>query len=148
MMLLWFWSTTGVKSYPERGKSQRRTFMIIWQERKDYDELEEMAGLRKPDSGLPVNLWLDDSEHYKRAGHWKRIKFQGDYGNKANPGNMFNMTISENPEIMPPEIESKIKLPTKDIEKIKTFVKNNVDLLSKLADQKITFIQFYKQMKV
>jgi hypothetical protein len=58
------------------------------------------------------------------------------------------MTISENPEIMPPEIESKIKLPAKDIEKIKTFVKNNVDLLSKLADQKITFIQFYKQMKV
>jgi hypothetical protein len=122
--------------------------MIIWQERKHQDELEEMAGLRKPDTGLPVNLWLDETGAYKRSGHWKRIKFQGDYRNTINPGNLFSMTISDDPQIVPPEIKSKIKLPAKDIERIKIFVKNNVDLLSKLADQKITFIQFYKQMKV
>jgi hypothetical protein len=122
--------------------------MIIWRERKDYDELEEMAGLRKPDTGLPVNLWLDDSEHYKRSGHWKKIKFQGDHGNKGNPGNMFNMTISENPRIMPPDAESKVKLSAKDIEAVKAFVRNNVALLSKLADQKITFAMFIRQMKI
>jgi hypothetical protein len=122
--------------------------MIVWQERKDYDELEEMSGLRKRDSGLPVNLWLDDSEHYRRTGHWKRIKFQGDHGDKANPGNMFNMTISENPEIMPKSAVTQIKLSAKEIEKIRQFVKNNYKLLSKLADQDITVFDFFKKMNL
>jgi len=65
--------------------------------------LNEMAGLRKFDSGLPVNLWLDDMSTYKRADHWKRIKFQGDHGDKLNPTNLFSMTISKNPEIIPPK---------------------------------------------
>jgi hypothetical protein len=122
--------------------------MVIWQERKDYDELEEMSGLRKPDTGLPVNLWLDETGAYKQGGHWKRIKFQGDYSNNINRNNLFSMTISDDPQIMPPEAESKIKLPAKDIEKIKLFVKNNTGLLSKLADQKITFAMFIRQMKI
>jgi hypothetical protein len=121
--------------------------MIIWQERKGQDELEEMAGLRKSDSGLPVNLWLDDSSYYKRAGHWKRIKFQGDHGDKANPGNMFTMTISENPEVMPKSSEGKIKLPAKELERVRKFVINNYTLLSRLADQEITAFDFFKQMK-
>jgi hypothetical protein len=121
--------------------------MLIWRERADL-YLDEMAGLRKPDSGLPVNLWLDETGAYRKGGHWKRIKFQGDYGNEINRNNLFSMTISDDPKIMPPSAESKIKLTAKDIEQIKTFVKNNADSLSKLADQKITFIQFYKQMKV
>jgi hypothetical protein len=126
----------------------RSFFMIIFKEKSPPDELEEMAGLRKSDSGLPVNLWLDDSSYYKRAGHWKRIKFQGDHGDKANPGNMFTMTISENPEIMPKSVEMQIKLPAKEIEKIRQFVKNNYELLSKLADQDITAFDFFKRMKL
>jgi hypothetical protein len=122
--------------------------MIIWQERKQQDELEEMAGLRKSDSGLPVNLWLDDSSYYKRAGHWKRLKFQGDYGNKVNPENMFTMTVSKNPEIMPKSAETQIKLPARDIEEIRRFIKNNYELLSKLADQEISAFDFFKKMKL
>jgi hypothetical protein len=121
--------------------------MIIYKERSPIEELDEMAGFRKHDSGLPVNLWLDDLSTYKRSGHWKRIKFQGDHGNKMNPGNAFTMTISENPEIMPKSAEMNIKLPAKEVEQIKQFVKNNHELLSKLADQKISVIDFYKQMK-
>jgi hypothetical protein len=120
---------------------------VLWfKEKSPQDELEEMAGLRKTDTGLPVNLWIDDSSNYKRSGHWKRIKFQADYRNKVNPGNLVNMTISENPEIFPPNVN--VKLPAKDIELIKTFVKNNFKLLSKLADQEISFFEFAKQMKI
>jgi hypothetical protein len=126
---------------------RKRGFMIIVEE-QGLSDLEEMAGLRKPDTGLPVNLWLDETGAYKRTGHWKRIKFQGDHGNVINPKSLFTMTISDNPQIMPPDAEMKIKLPRKDIERVKIFVKNNANLLSKLADQKITFIQFSKQMKV
>jgi hypothetical protein len=39
------------------------------------DELEEMAGLKKSRTGLPVNLWVDDSHAYIRGKHAKRIKF-------------------------------------------------------------------------
>ena len=120
--------------------------MVIFKERDPYEEIEEMSSLRKPDTGLPVNLWLDDSSMYKISGRWKRIKFQGDHGNKANPTNMFDMTISDDPQIMPPDAKVKIKLPAKEIEQICKFVKNNHDLLSQLADQEITFLQFAKKM--
>jgi hypothetical protein len=112
------------------------------------DELEEMAGLKKPDSGLPVNLWLDDSGAYIRGRHAKRIKFQGDYGNKTNAGNMFSMLISKDDPQIPAKQLPRLRLPAKDIDAIKTFVKNNADLLDKLADEKITFAMFIRQMKV
>jgi hypothetical protein len=112
------------------------------------DELEEMAGLKKPDSGLPVNLWLDDSGAYIRGRHAKRIKFQGDYGNKTNAGNMFSMTISRDDPQIPVKQLPKLRLPAKDIDLIKIFVKNNADLLDKLSDEKITFAMFIRQMKV
>lgn len=111
------------------------------------DELEEMAGLKKPDSGLPVNLWLDDSHAYIHGRHAKRIKFQGDYGNNTNRENLFPMTISRDSPQIPSKFLPKIKLPARDIEAIKTFVKNNADLLDKLADEKITFAAFIRQMK-
>ena len=112
------------------------------------DELEEMAGLKKSDSGLPVNLWLDDSGAYIRGRHSKRIKFQGDYGSRTNAGNMFSMTISKDDPQIPEKQRAKLKLPAKDIDAIKVFVKNNADLLDKLADEKITFAMFIRQMKV
>ena len=121
--------------------------MIVLKEEGFPDHLEEMAGLRKYDSGLPVNLWLDNMETYKRTGHGKRVKFQGDYGNKMNHTNLFSMTISENPEITPKNSIPKIKLPKKDLDKIKQFVALNHGLLSKMADQEISFIQFSKKMK-
>jgi hypothetical protein len=120
--------------------------MIIWQERASRD-LDEMAGFRKEDSGLPVNLWLDDSSRYKRSGHWKRIKFQNDHGNKLISDNLLTMTISPDPKIPERELPQ-LKLPAKDINCLKQFVRNNIDLLSKLADQDITFSTFIKQVKL
>jgi hypothetical protein len=111
------------------------------------DELEEMAGLRKSRTGLPVNLWVDDSHAYVRGRHSKRIKFQGDYGNNVNAGNMFSMIISKNDPQIPAKQFARLKLPAKDIDAIKTFVKNNVDLLDMLADEKIDFITFVQKMK-
>jgi hypothetical protein len=112
------------------------------------DELEEMAGLKKSRTGLPVNLWLDDSHAYVHGGHAKRIKFQGDYGNNTNRDNLFPMTVSKEEPRIPDKLLPKIKLPSGDVEAIKTFVKNNADLLDKLADEKIDFVTFIQQMKV
>jgi hypothetical protein len=120
--------------------------MIIWQERT-LDDLDEMAGFRKEYSGLPVNLWFDDSSQYKRSGHWKRIKFQNDYGNKLVSDNLLTMTISPDPKIPEKELPQ-VKLPAKDIACLKQFVKDNFDLLSRLADQDIDISVFLNRVKL
>jgi hypothetical protein len=111
------------------------------------DELEEMATLKKTVTGLPVNIWVDETKAYARGGHAKRIKFQGDYGNNTNRSNLFTMILSKDDPQIPAKQLSKLKLPAKDIDAIKTFVKNNADILDKLADERIDIATFLKQMK-
>jgi hypothetical protein len=58
------------------------------------------------------------------------------------------MILSKDDPQIPVRQLPRLKLPSRDIEAIKTFVKNNADLLDKLADEKIDFITFTQQMKV
>jgi hypothetical protein len=111
------------------------------------DELEEMATLKKTVTGLPVNIWVDETKVYAQGGHAKRIKFQGDYGNNTNRSNLFTMILSKDDPQIPAKQLSKLKLPAKDINAIKTFVKKNADILDKLADERIDIATFLKQMK-
>jgi hypothetical protein len=116
-----------------------------YDEDESYDELEEMATLRKFRSGLPVNLYLDDSMSYKRGGHAKRIKFQPDKGDRPVTRKMILMTIEDDPKVKGNNI--KINLQPADIEKIKSFVKINKDLLLDLSDMKIDIQDFLIRMK-
>jgi hypothetical protein len=111
------------------------------------DELEEMATLKKTVTGLPVNIWVDETKAYALGGHAKRIKFQGDYGNNTNRSNLFTMILSKDNPRIPAKQLPRLKLPSKDIDEIKTFVKNNADILDKLADERIDIATFLKQMK-
>jgi hypothetical protein len=111
------------------------------------DELEEMATLKKTVTKLPVNIWVDETKVYILGGHAKRIKFQGDYGNNTNRSNLFTMILSKDNPQVPAKQLPKLKLPAKDIDAIKTFVRNNADLLDKLADEKIDIVGFLRQMK-
>ena len=117
--------------------------MVIIEEKVDY-ELEEMATLRKSRSGLPVNLWLDDSMAYKRSGHAYRIKFQPDKGERPITRSMVPMTIEDDPKIM--GNNPKINLSNDDINKVKAFVIANKNLLLALSDMKIDFIDFVAKM--
>jgi hypothetical protein len=124
--------------------------MIIVQENKipervaGTDDLEEMATLRKNRSGLPVNLYLDDSMSYKRGGHSKRIKFQPDKSDHPNTRAMIPMSIGDDPKIMGQL--PKMKLSAQDVEKIQAFVKANKDILNALADMKIDIVEFVARM--
>ena len=57
------------------------------------------------------------------------------------------MTISKNAPQVIVNKKSKLKLPSKAINAVKVFVKNNAELLDKLADEKIDFDAFLQQMK-
>ncbi len=112
------------------------------------DELEEMSTLKKSITGLPVNIWVDDTRAYIAGRHTKRIKFQGDYGNNTNRSNLFTMILSKTDPKIPDDQVHKVKLPAKDINALKAFVKNNAVGLSDLADEKIDIAGFLKRMKV
>jgi hypothetical protein len=110
-------------------------------------ELEEYSSLSKSTSGLPVELYLDETHAYTRWRHGKEIIFQGDHDHFTNWNKLFPMTISkDNPET-PSKMLRKLKLPAEDVNAIKTFVRNNAALLEKLADEEIDFLDFIQQMK-
>jgi hypothetical protein len=127
--------------------------MIIFVENKLMTELEnleenltieEMATLRKSDSGLPANLYLDDTGSWSKSGHWKRIKFQPNTGDRPIPRDMVPMSIDDNPKVLVKNI--KIELNTKQLDQIKTFVRINKELLLQLADAEISILEFGRRM--
>lgn len=72
----------------------------------DMDKvLTEMSNLRKDQTGLPVNIWVDETGSYKKGKHGPRIKFQNDTNNVVNKGNFLTMTISDRPRIPNDEYE-------------------------------------------
>jgi hypothetical protein len=135
------------------GIAGRRPFMIIFVENKLLTErenleenlkIEEMATLRKNDSGLPANLYLDDTGSWSNSGHWKRIKFQPDTGDRPVTRNMVPMSISDSPRVLVKNV--KLALDAKQLDRIKAFVRANKDLLLQLADAKISILEFGRRM--
>lgn len=104
-------------------------------------DLIEMATLRKRDSGLPVNLYIDDSLSYERGGHYKRVKFQTDKGEKPNTrSNFSSMTLDGN--IILKTLPQKLELSNRDLKRISNFVKNNSECLSLVSDMDMDFDDF------
>lgn len=96
----------------------------------------EMATLRKSHSGLPVNLYLDDSGSYPDGGHGPRIKFQHDKGNSPNTRSMIPMTISDDPTIPLRNYQSRLDgVGSEDISLIMSFVIANKENLLRLCDR-------------
>jgi hypothetical protein len=106
--------------------------------------IEEMATLRKSDSGLPANLYLDDVGSWSKSGHWKRIKFQPNTGDRPVTRDMVPMSIDDDPQILIKN--AKISLNAKQLEQIKRFVRANKNLLLQLADAEISIIEFGRKM--
>jgi len=107
-------------------------------------QLQEMAVFRKKESGLPVNLYFDDSGTWKNTGHWKRIKIQPDKGDHPNTRNMIPMSISDDPKILVDN--PNIRLSNSEVGQIKSFVANNVELLLNLEDVGMKY--FYDNVKL
>jgi hypothetical protein len=121
------------------------SLLTVKENLKENLKLTELATLRKNRSGLPVNLYLDDSESWSKSGFWRRIKFQPDKEDYPNTRNMIPMSIDDNPQILVKN--AKIDLSVSEIEQIMIFVKNNKDLLLQLADATIDIFDFIEKMK-
>lgn len=109
--------------------------------------LIEMSTLRKKDSGLPVNIWIDDSIAYKRGRHSKRIKFQTDRGEKPNTrGKASSMTLDG--KVVEKTLPVKLEISSKDIEQIRNFVLNNAECLSLVADFDLDYDYFKHHLMI
>jgi hypothetical protein len=101
----------------------------------EKSNLYEMATLKKRRSGLPVNIYLDDSGSYIAGGHAPRIKFQPNKNDSSDTRTMIPMTISDNPEI-PIDYKSQLDgITEKDISEIKNFVISNKSNLLRLCNK-------------
>ena len=108
-------------------------------ENKTISSLFEMATLKSTDSGLPMDIWLDEGATYQ--GHAPRIKFRA--SNEQRTTREFSsMLITKSPTIE--NIPENSPLRRKDIEKLKKFVINNMTNLLKLANGEIDYLTEFK----
>jgi hypothetical protein len=96
--------------------------------------VHEMANKWQEETGLPMNIWLDESQTYLRGGHSKRLKFQLDTSDRLNPDNVGSMDLDGN--IHPKNLKIH-GLKSRELTKLKNFVHNNRYALDRLADMEI-----------
>ena len=108
--------------------------------RIDEDLLFEMANVWKSDTGLPMNIWLDDSDRYKRGGHWMRIKFQLDRSEKNNYSNTAPMDLNGVVRIKLPD---HVKLSGMDFDALRNWIKNNRYALELIMSKKLSLMQIF-----
>jgi len=111
--------------------------------RKGECLIKEMSTLKKSESNLPMDIWIDEGGCY--MGYAPRIKF------RASKEQRYTRDFSSMLLTNPPTIENlphNSDIRTKDIEMLKQFVIANLDLLLKLANGEIDYrTQFLPNMK-
>ena len=113
--------------------------------RRENYEIYSMANRHKPETGLTVNVWLDEAKEYIRGGHSKRMKFQVNYANDVQPENFATLTF-EGEVIVPNKMKRRYELNARDVKGVKNFMQNNLYALDKLADELIYSSDFDNMM--
>ena len=99
------------------------------------------SSLRKKRTGLPVNIYVDDSGTWKKMRHANRIKIQCNKGDHPNTHGMIPMSIDDNPRILVDN--PKMELSASDVNAVKKFVIANKDLLIGLgSDDNFDIVDF------
>ena len=112
------------------------------------EELFEMSNVRKIDTRLPVNIWLDDHGVSRNNTHnLPRIKFQANKADKVN-GKGIPISIDKvKPEILIDNYKDFTELNNYEIGQVKNFIIRNYDLSMKYWNQEIYITDFLKQVK-
>ena len=119
---------------------------IIMQNWIPIDESElvcEMSNKYKEETGLPMNIWIDETKTYVRGGHGKRIKFQLNTADDFDASECGSMDLNGN--IHPKNLRIK-GLKSKDIQKLRNFVLNNKYALEHVADQDLWLYKVWPSM--
>ena len=102
--------------------------------------------LKKSDTGLPVNIWIDNIAWSTTKQKLKRMKFQPNKGDWADTRKFIPISIEDAPKILAKN--PKLKIDRADVNMIKMFVRLNQELLIQYAEQKIGIKEFLAKMKL
>lgn len=109
-------------------------------------QLFEMANRRKHQTGLPVNIYVDENGTYKKGGHSKRIKFQLNHGDRMQNQPFAEMMLDGN--VVEDTFKNiKIEINAKELKQISNYVKNNAYALDKVADEEI-YMEDYDKVAI
>lgn len=111
------------------NKDEERSF--------DINLLNEMATISSRVTGLKTDLWVDENGSYKKGKHWQRIKFNPQNDVDKDSRQYPSMTIEDEPKIFKKYSNQQINLNSRDIEKIKLFIKLNKERLLLMGDGKL-----------
>lgn len=90
----------------------------------ENDSLFEMANRGKDKTGLPFNIYVSLQPHNKKDRTF-RVKFQNDYVDRFNPGNLISVIIDINTFKYTLKSKQKVILSDKDIELGVLYVRQN-----------------------
>jgi len=109
----------------------------------------EMANLRKDETNLPVNVWLDESGKDRPVKHNSpRIKVQINKRSSTNVRMMYPVSICDEPDfLISPKGDKDFDLTTKDLQKIARWIILNKDLLLRHWNKEIGIATFVVEMK-
>ena len=111
----------------------------------ESEELFEMSTLRKYQTRLPVNIWIDDQGAFRNVPHnLPRLKFQANKSDKViGKGIPISISIKK-PEIL---IDNpKTELNSYEIGQIKNFIVRNYKVLMKYWNQEISTEELFKMI--
>jgi hypothetical protein len=107
--------------------------------------LNEMANILKRDSGLPVNIWVDNSGKDRLNKHSPdRIKFQNNKANKIQPDALIPISVHNNMVVFGNEHE--IKISSYNLDLIRMFIEANIKLIYQLIYKEIKPEEFKKRV--
>lgn len=106
------------------------------------DDLLEYCRLKSSDTGVSVDIFLDDGGAYKRNNHPLLVYMQNDYGNVAN---VLPVDVEGSSQNTLPQ--TNIGISFADYQKVLEFISKNKDLIEQLADGKISHLDFFKTLQ-
>jgi hypothetical protein len=103
---------------------------------------EYMSRISSEESGLPAEIAVEDINCWEKKGPFRRIKFQGDH-KKLDYRKLYSMSIEENPRVLVKDAQ--IDLTDDELQQVKDYVSKNRKLLIKMAEGKISFLDYYEK---
>lgn len=106
----------------------------------DDEELMEYTWLRKDNTGIDIDIFVDDCGSYERYGHPLWVYVRNGY---TDNDPFFHVIVSKTPKL--PKIDYNIN--SFQLNAVTTFIELNADLLKMLADDEIDHLHFYNMCR-
>ena len=131
-----------IKYIEEKISSWRGYDNFVDYQKEDDMEMMEYLKIWPEDSGIPIELWVDDGGSYIRHNHPLWLYFRN---GKTMKDDFIPISINDNPQIM--INNPKLKIDNVTLIKIKTFIRRNKVNIIKLAKGKILNTDFLDNIK-